>query len=91
MLHPFQAFLGWHAPFENEHGQRRFVHEHTHTHADYLAAFGSAGLRVRHCAEPELSLAEVSAKRQAFRHVPDATIAAHVGLPAVLVWDVEKV
>ena len=34
-LHPFQAFLGWHAPFEDEAGQRRFVREHSHTHADY--------------------------------------------------------
>lgn len=90
VLHPFLAFLGWHAPFEGEQGQRRFVREHTHTHGDYLAAFQSVSLRVRHCIEPELSPGEVSAKRRAFRHIPDATLAAYVGLPAVLAWDVEK-
>ncbi len=90
VLHPFQAFLGWHAPFEDEHGRRRFVREHTHTHADYLAAFRTAHLHVRHCIEPELGPADVEAKRRAFRHVPDAALAAYVGLPAVLVWDTEK-
>jgi ubiquinone/menaquinone biosynthesis C-methylase UbiE len=90
VLHPFQAFLGWHAPFEDDHGQRRFVREHTHTHADYLAAFRSANLHVRHCVEPELTAAEVAAKRRAFRHIPEAALAAYVGLPAVLVWDTER-
>jgi len=45
---------------------------------------------VRHCIEPQLAAAEVAAKRRAFRHVPDAALAAYVGLPAVLVWDTEK-
>src|SRR5207248_9495923 len=27
VLHPFQAFLGWHAPFEGEDGRRRFIRE----------------------------------------------------------------
>jgi hypothetical protein len=31
-----------------------------------------------------------SSKRRAFRHVPDAALAAYAGLPAVLVWDSEK-
>jgi ubiquinone/menaquinone biosynthesis C-methylase UbiE len=90
VLHPFQAFLGWHAPFEDERGRRRFVREHTHTHADYLAAFRAANLHVRQCIEPQLAAAEVAAKRRAFRHVPDAALAAYVGLPAVLVWDTQK-
>ncbi len=91
VLHPFQAFLGWHAPFKTEHNERRFVREHTHTHADYLSAFRSANLHVRHCIEPALSAAEAATKRRAFRHIPDAVLAAYVGLPAVLVWDTEKV
>jgi hypothetical protein len=37
-----------------------------------------------------LSASEVTAKRRAFRHVPDAVSAAYVGLPAVLVWDLVK-
>jgi SAM-dependent methyltransferase len=90
VIHPFQAHLGWQAPFADSRGQRGFVREHTHTHADYLAAFRSAGLRVRDCIEPELTADQVPAKRRAFRHIPEATMAAYVGLPGVLVWDLEK-
>ena len=90
VLHPFQAILGWHAPFEDDNGQRWFVREHPHTHADYLDAFAAAGLRLRRCGEPKLTAAEVPAKRRAFRHLPEATLAAYVGLPAVLIWDAEK-
>ncbi|HZQ85023.1 MAG TPA: methyltransferase domain-containing protein [Acidimicrobiales bacterium] len=88
-LHPFQALLGWHAPFKDGEGQRRFVREHPHTHADYLVAFDAAGLVVRHCIEPVLTEDSVQAKRRAFRHIRDATLAAYLGLPAVLVWHVE--
>jgi SAM-dependent methyltransferase len=89
-LHPFQALLGWHAPFADDKGERRFVREHAHTHADYLTAFGSANVQVRQCIEPELTDAEVEAKRRAFRNFPDAALAAYLGLPAVLVWDAVK-
>ncbi|HEY8544950.1 MAG TPA: class I SAM-dependent methyltransferase [Acidimicrobiales bacterium] len=90
VLHPFQAHLGWHAPFSGADGARGFVREHSHTHADYLAAFRAAGLRVDDCVEPELTAADVAHKRRAFRHIPEATLAAYVGLPAALVWDVVK-
>jgi ubiquinone/menaquinone biosynthesis C-methylase UbiE len=90
-IHPFQVHLGWHASFADAGGQRGFIREHTHTHADYLRAFRSAGLRVLDCAEPTLTAEQASAKRRAFRHIPDATAAAYAGLPAVLVWDLEKI
>ncbi|MGI8715404.1 MAG: class I SAM-dependent methyltransferase [Solirubrobacteraceae bacterium] len=76
VLHSFQAHLGWHAPFARSEGARGFVREHPHTHADYFAAFAAAGLRVRACLEPALGLDPVKAKRRAYRHLPDATVAA---------------
>jgi ubiquinone/menaquinone biosynthesis C-methylase UbiE len=90
VLHPFQAYLGWHAPFEDRAGRRGFVREHAHSHSGYLAAFHRAGLTVRGCVEPQLGAAEGKAKRRAFRHIPEAVVAAYEGLPGVLVWDVEK-
>jgi SAM-dependent methyltransferase len=90
VIHPFQAHLGWHASFADAGGRRGFIRERTHTHADYLAAFRSAGLKVRNCVEPELTADQVPAKRRAFRHIPEATAAAYLGLPGVLVWEVEK-
>jgi SAM-dependent methyltransferase len=90
VLHPLQAYLGWQAPFTDARGRRGFVREHTHGHADYLSAFRSAGLQVRDCVEPPLSADLVRAKRRAFAHIPEATRQAYVGLPAVLVWELEK-
>jgi ubiquinone/menaquinone biosynthesis C-methylase UbiE len=89
-LHPFQALLGWHAPFEDAEGKRRFVREYSHTHADYVSAFRAAGLTVRTCLEPKLQLEQLEAKKRAFQHIPEAAVAAYLGLPAVLVWEVEK-
>ena len=90
VLHPFQALLGWHAPFTGEDGRRGFVREHPHLHTDYLAAFANAGLEVRACVESPLTDRHVAAKRRAFRHVPAATTEAYLGLPAVLVWAAQK-
>lgn len=90
VLHPLQAHLGWHAPFEDASGERRFVREHAHKHGDYLAAFRAAGLSVRDCVEPELREAHAAFKRRAFAQIPEAVIAAYAGLPGVLVWGLEK-
>jgi SAM-dependent methyltransferase len=90
VLHPLQAHLGWQAPYTDAHGRRGFVREYPHNHADYLAAFRSAGLHVLDCVEPELDAELVRAKRRAYGHIPEATKHAYVGLPAVLVWNLEK-
>jgi len=90
VLHPFQALLGWHAPFTGSDGRRGFVREHPHLHADYLSAFANAGLDLRACVEPQITEQQVTAKRRAVRHIPEATAEAYLGLPAVLVWDAEK-
>lgn len=90
VLHPFLAHLGWHAPFEDAQGKRRFVREHGHDHGAYFDAFRRAGLRVRDCIEPRLGAEQVREKRRAFRHAPEATLAAYEGLPGALVWGVER-
>ena len=36
--------------------------------------------------EPALTVESVQAKRRASRHIPEATLAAYLGLPAVLVF-----
>jgi SAM-dependent methyltransferase len=90
VLHPFQALLGWNAPFSGSDGNRGFVREHPHLHSDYLAAFEASGLRLMRCSEPTISEHELGAKRRAFRHIPEATAAAYLGLPAVLVLAANK-
>jgi SAM-dependent methyltransferase len=90
VLHPFQALLGWHAPFSGSDGSRGFVREHPHLHSDYLAAFATAGLDVTRAIEPTITEQELGTKRRAFRNIPEATAAAYLGLPAVLVWATQK-
>lgn len=90
VLHPFQALLGWNAPFSGADGSRGFVREHPHLHADYLNAFESAGLQISRCVEPTITESQLGAKKRAFRHVPEATAAAYLGLPAVLVLAADK-
>jgi SAM-dependent methyltransferase len=90
VLHPFQALLGWNAPFSGADGSRGFVREHPHLHSDYLDAFKTAGLEVTGCLEPTIGENELGTKRRAFRHIPEATAAAYLGLPAVLVWSAHK-
>lgn len=90
VLHPFQAMLGWQAPFADLEGRRAFVREHPHSHSEYLEAFAAQRLRVLGCAEPRLGEGLLRSKRRAFAEIPEATIAAYAGLPAVLVWDLAK-
>jgi ubiquinone/menaquinone biosynthesis C-methylase UbiE len=90
VLHPFQAMLGWQAPFAGRDGRRAFVREYPHSHSEYLAAFTANQLRVLSCAEPRLTEALLRSKRRAFERIPEATVAAYAGLPAVLVWDLEN-
>ena len=74
VLHPFQALLGWNAPFSGADGSRGFVREHPHLHADYLAAFADRRSAVRRLLSSRRSpSSELGAKRRAFRHIPEAT------------------
>lgn len=90
MLHLFLARLGWQAPFTDAEGQRGFIREHTHTHADYLAAFHAAKLDIADCIEPVLTSEHVRAKHRVFEQIPEATSQAYSGSPGVLVWLAEK-
>lgn len=90
VTHPTLVALGWHAAFTDADGRRGFIREHAHGHGDYLRAFRAAGLRVLDCVEPRLRAADVAHLRRAFGRIPEATAQAYVGLPAVLVWSLER-
>jgi hypothetical protein len=46
---------------------------------------------VLQCVEPVLTATEVASKRRAYRDIPEAALAAYVGLPAVLVWETQRI
>ncbi len=87
-VHPFIVLLGWQAQFRTARGGTGFMRLHPHMASDYCQASAAAGLRVRSCHEPQLT-AEAAVTVAAER-LPEANRAAWVGLPAVLIWDLEK-
>ena len=87
--HPFAtAVLGWRAVFVDSQGERAMIPEYPHLHADYIAAFTDAGFSVRHCIEPPLT--EEQARARAKKHGTDAFRDALEGVPAVVVWEAER-
>jgi len=87
--HPFAtAILGWRAVFVDPAGRRSMIPEYPHLHADYIAAFDHAGLTVRRCIEPPLSSEQARARSK--KHRTEAFEAALEGVPAVVVWEAER-
>lgn len=62
-----------------------YVRNLVHLHSEYLAAFRATGLSVLECIEPRIDEAVVRAQ-PAFPAIPDATRAAYLGLPFLLIW-----
>jgi SAM-dependent methyltransferase len=88
VVHPFLVLLGWQAQFRTASGGAGFMRLHPHLPSDYCQAFAAAGLRVRTCHEPRLT--PQAAVTVATERLPDANHAAWVGLPGVIIWDLEK-
>ena len=87
-VHPFVVLLGWQAQFRTATGEAGFMRLHPHLLSDYCRGFAAAGLRVRGCDEPRLT--PEAAVTVAAERLPDANRAAFVGLPGVIVWDLDR-
>jgi ubiquinone/menaquinone biosynthesis C-methylase UbiE len=90
-IHPMLSALGGDALFTRPDGTRAFVREATHPHGEWFDAFDAAGLRVRRCLEPAWEPWTVTMIGKAARRIPEALAEALVGLPCVLVWELERV
>ncbi len=89
-VHPVMSALGVAAYFRAADGSSAFVRNHRHLHGEYLDAFAEAGLEVRRCLEPRFGQREATMQPIAMRFVPEAAVAAYLGLPAALVWDLVR-
>lgn len=87
-VHPFVVMLGWQAQFRTADGGAGFMRLHPHLPSEYCQAAAAAGLRVRGCHEPRLT--PEAAATAAAERLPEANRAAWVGLPGVVVWELEK-
>jgi SAM-dependent methyltransferase len=86
-VHPFLIMLGWQAQFRTE-GGGGFIRLNPHLLSDYSQNASAAGLRIG--GFQELRLTPESAITVAADRLPEANRAAWVGLPGVVVWDLEK-
>jgi len=87
-VHPFLILLGWQAQFRTADGGAGFMRIHPHLLSDYCAAALAAGLHVTACYEPRLT--PEAAVTPAAERFPEANQAAWVGLPGVVIWELEK-
>jgi ubiquinone/menaquinone biosynthesis C-methylase UbiE len=87
-VHPFLIMLGWQAQFRTEGGSAGFMRLNGHLLSDYGQAASAAGLRIR--SFQELRLTPEAAVTVATERLPEANRAAWVGLPGVVIWDLEK-
>jgi len=88
-MHPLLSALGGDALFSRSDGSPAFVREATHLHGAWLDAFAAAGMQVHACAEPAWRADTVAMIGKAARRIPEALEQALVGLPCVLVWELE--
>jgi ubiquinone/menaquinone biosynthesis C-methylase UbiE len=87
-VHPVPILLGWQAQFRTASGGAGFMRIHPHLPSEYIEAFIGAGLQVASCFEPRLT--PESAVTPAAERLPEANLAAWVGLPGVVIWELEK-
>ncbi len=87
-VHPFPIMLGWQAQFRTSDGGAGFMRIHPHLLSEYSASGLAAGLRITACHEPRLT--SESVVTPAAERLPEANRAAWVGLPGVVVWEMEK-
>lgn len=91
-IHPFMAMTSSVAAF-NEEGQRGtlpFVVNLPHQVSEYVQAFLSAGLAIRQCVEPPVT-EEMLSVFPTHAAYPDATRDAYLGLPYLLIWELERI
>jgi SAM-dependent methyltransferase len=89
-MHPAMSAAGGQAFFAAEDGSLAFVREHVHLYGEYLDAFAAAGLAVIRCVEPRYTPQEAEMQGLAARFIPDAARAAFAGVPAALIWQLER-
>jgi SAM-dependent methyltransferase len=89
-IHPVGIIIDYQALFELSNGALGFVRNYRHLHSEYLDSFGTIGLQVRRCLEPVACLGIGLLGSQASELFSEAAAMAYLGLPMVLVWDLDR-
>jgi ubiquinone/menaquinone biosynthesis C-methylase UbiE len=88
-IHPLALLLGGRALAITADGSAALIPDFVHSIQDYLEAFREAELEVIRCLEPTYDQRAVDSFPGA-SVAPDAFLAAYVGLPAALVWELKQ-
>jgi len=90
-MHPVSTLLGGIAAFPGADLTQGipYVRNLHHPVSSYLAAFRTAGLIVLDCIEPQADESVVR-MQPSFAAIPDATRAAYLGLPFLLIWRLQR-
>jgi ubiquinone/menaquinone biosynthesis C-methylase UbiE len=90
-MHPLMTMTGGVAGFPTDDGSPGvpFVVNITHQLSDYIRAFLAAGLTIVECLEPDVT-EEMLPRFPSYRALPDATRAAFLGLPYLVIWRVTR-
>ena len=88
-IHPLMAGTGAVAGFPTDDGKRGvpYVTNIVHQLSEYIGAFTAAGLTIAECLEPEVNQ-DMMAAFPSFAALPEATRAAWLGLPYLVIWRV---
>ena len=90
-FHPLMVEIGGSALFIDSKGNPACVRSYAHSHSRYIRAFAEVGLEIVDCEEPIFTEDQVPALMGPLP--PDARgglTAAVVGLPAALIWELER-
>lgn len=88
-VHPMLVSLGWQAQFPGGGDLQGFIRLHHHRMSDYVTAGLRHGFAIRGCSEPPLTIE--AARTPTAGRIPEASEQAFAGLPAVVVWEYERV
>lgn len=90
-MHPLMTMTGAVAGFQTDDGTPGvpFVVNITHQVGDYVRAFLAAGLTITECLEPDVT-DEMLPRFPSYRAFPEATRAAFLGLPYLVIWRVRR-
>jgi ubiquinone/menaquinone biosynthesis C-methylase UbiE len=88
-IHPVPVTMGAHAFFRAADDSRGMVRNHIHWTSDYMRAFRQSNLMVVDCVEAEVVQATIDkiSPSSSTRHWTEQAL---LGLPFVLIWDLER-
>lgn len=89
-IHPWLVALGGQADFYDSAGKYGYVRNYVHWHSAYIQAFQKNNLKIIRCVEPTINSEHLELAQKGFELSVTTVSTALQGLPAALIWVLEK-